>query len=260
MALGGVGVEQGGGSAVDDGGELAAEADRVAEAEVESLPAGWGVDVRGVPGEQHPPAAVGAGLAGGVGVAGGRVDLGDRDAGAADPAQALLHLVWRDRRVRAGLGAVLDDVHPRRPALLPAADHVAAELVTGPARRQLAGIVDVDNRLQAGELRAEPGESEPAVLAHQAVTAVTPGQPAGPDLSLGGSDRDGLAIVAERGDRHAAADFGSLPGRVLGEDRLQVLLRDDTPAWRAGAHGRVDQLRADRDAREMPGERRRFGV
>src|SRR5262245_37935594 len=43
VTLGGVRVEQGGVGAVDDGGELAAEADRIAEAEVQSLPAGWGV-------------------------------------------------------------------------------------------------------------------------------------------------------------------------------------------------------------------------
>lgn len=52
--------------AVDRGGQLPAQVERVLHAEVEALPAGRRVDVRRVTGQQHPPVPVALGLPGGV--------------------------------------------------------------------------------------------------------------------------------------------------------------------------------------------------
>lgn len=62
-----IGVQQAGGCpAADLGGQLPAQVERVLGAEVEALPAHRRVNVRRIPGQQHPAVPVALGLPGGV--------------------------------------------------------------------------------------------------------------------------------------------------------------------------------------------------
>ena len=94
MPLAGVGVEQAVGRVPVHGGrELPAEVHGVAEAEVESLAAERGVDVRGVAGEQHASLPVGRRLHRAIGEGRGEMDLGQCHVGAGDTAQHRLEML-----------------------------------------------------------------------------------------------------------------------------------------------------------------------
>jgi len=64
---------------VNLGGELPAQVHRVQQAQVQALPVGREVEVRGVAGEQDPPGPVPLGLPGGVAEPGCPEHLGDLD-------------------------------------------------------------------------------------------------------------------------------------------------------------------------------------
>jgi hypothetical protein len=107
MAFGRVGVQQTLGRPAAYGrGELPAQIDRVAQAEVKALPAERRVDVRRVARRQYAAKAVRRRLPGVVGEARQRVDGGDRDVGAGHAPHRLLEFLADDGIVTVGRGPV----------------------------------------------------------------------------------------------------------------------------------------------------------
>ncbi|GDY51614.1 hypothetical protein SVIO_022370 [Streptomyces violaceusniger] len=276
MAFALVGVEQSGRSVSPHGrGELPAEVDRVAEAEVQPLAAERRVHMRGIAREQHPAAPVGLGLPGVVGPAGRTAAQAlERHIDAGDIAYDRLEFVERDGGV-----AVL------RPRAEASDENAPGDRAVGvdaagcprPAAAQLAGVGEVGHRLVPHQLRIGAGEADAQLPADRAAAAVGSDDPPGRQLARAGLHHD-IGVVGEVRFRvsrathsththtthtvhlDTSAHLHTEPGAVLPEQRLEIVLGHKDAARDRGVRGQrrialIDQLIAEQHAREMPGDR-----
>ena len=235
VTLGRVGVEQlGRCPSVDDGRELPAQVHRVEDAEIQSLAAERRVNVRRVAGEQHAAEAIGGRLPGVVGEPRDGLHGGDRHVGTAHSAQTPLHLLDRDRGVAVRRGTV-EFGHED-----PAGDGAEGEHSlrrSPPAQGQEPlGVIELDDRLVAGQCGAGSGEFKAGEVAHLAASPIAPDQvgrfqreravrsahvdfdPAGRVLETGHFPEAGNLVAAAHVDAQFASPFA--------EHLLQRLLPD----------------------------------
>ena len=226
-----VGVQQPGGRpAGDAGGQFPAEVERVLDPEVESLSPGGRVDVRRVPGQQHPPGPVALGEAGGVAEPRQPARGVHAEVGAGDRPQPPPELLQG-----RGDGAVLGD------ALGGHDDAVGAVGGGGPDAEPLLGLADplddggdrggVLGHLHLAEQRLDPGglagEPDAEQLADGAAAAVAADQVARAQPRAPGQFGDhAVVVLGEAGQLGAAADLGAERGGVLGQQPLGGGLRD----------------------------------
>ena len=260
MPLGVVAVEQAvRGAPVHGGGQLPTQVHRVLDAQVEPLPAGRQVDVRGIPGEQHPPVPVRRDLAAGVAEAGAPAQPPEHRIRAVHRGQRPGHLVGGHR-----CGAVLltgiaqagvDSAEHRPvtgnpPALVvqrvqqhPVATAGAGQRadVRGGARHRVRRAGQLDVGTDRGHPAGPPRERHAGDLADRAVPAVAGHQVAGaqaPGAVRVGDDRlDPVLVLDEVGQHRAPSHLRAQLAQPPFEHLLQPVLRDQQPVRVAGAPG-----------------------
>jgi hypothetical protein len=215
--------------AVDLGGQLPAQVDRVLDAQVQPLPAGRRVDVRGVAGQQHPAGPVPFGQPGGVAEAGDPARRVHAEVGAGEHPQLLPDLVeGRRHRTVPGHpgGRHHDAVHPltegrdAEPQLRPAdlGHHRGHRL------RRCGHLHLAQQRLGAAGLAGERDAEQPA---HRAAAAVAADQVPGPQpRAVGQFGGHRVAVLTQPGQRAAAPDLGAQVRGVLGQQAVGDGLRD----------------------------------
>ncbi len=240
---------------VDLGGELPAQVERVLDPEVEPLPAGRRVDVRGVAGQQHPAGPVALGLPRRVAETGEPVRRVRAEVGARDGPQPRPELLQRRRR-RPVLGhAVRRHDHPRDPrAAVDVRRHAEPQLGPphpldhlGDLRPVLGELKVPDQRLDRSRLTRE---SHPERLAHRAAPAVAPDEVARAQPgAVRQFDVHTVRVLVQPGHLVAAPDLGAQLTRPFLQQPLGDRLRRRQPVRVGG----VQAVRPGRhDAAEQP--------
>ncbi len=235
-------VQQAGrGPALDGRRELPAEVHRVLHAGVQPLAAEREMDVRGVPGQEHPALAVALREAGRAAEPRQQVPVAELHVDAHHPLHRLGELVGGERQIAVRRHHV--ELHRGEPVDA----RLHRDLRVHPALREpraVEGLVRVDQLDVPGDPVDAGGgarEGDADELADGAGAPVTAHQVGAPELVVPGLavhlDGDPVLVLGEPGDLVHPSHVGAELDRVLLQALLDVALRDAL-----GDHRRVDDV------------------